>query len=42
LLRERFRALDGRSARDLAVAEGFTDAQAMFFAEAIHHRLHDE
>ena len=42
LLRERFRPLDGRGARDLAVAEGFADAQAMFFAEAVHHRLYDE
>ena len=42
LLRERFRPLDGRGASDLAVAEGFADAQAMFFAKTVHHRLHDE
>ena len=42
LLRKRLRTLDRRGAGDLAVTEGFADAQAMFFAEAVHHRLHDE
>ena len=42
LLRQGLRALDRCRTRDLAVAEGFADAQAMLFAEAVHHRLHDQ
>ena len=41
-LRERLGILEGRGARDLAVAEGFADAEAVLLAEAVHHRLHDE
>ena len=42
LFHERLGALEHRGAGDLAVAEGFADAEAMLFAEAVHHRLHDE
>jgi hypothetical protein len=35
LLRERLGLLEGRGARDLAIAEGFADAEAVLLAEEI-------
>ena len=40
--RERLGLLERGGGRDLAVAEGFADAEAVLLAEAVHHRLHDE